>query len=60
MTQRPVTSFAVVHELLLFTPLEIASCLRSVGFRELRVLTSLPELQPAGEHDRMLAFVCRK
>ena len=55
-----VKSFAVVHHLLLFTPLEIEYSLRQVGFREIRINTALPEMAEATANDRMLAFTCGK
>ena len=56
----PADTVSVMHELLLFTPLEIESALRGAGFGEIEVLTALPELRPAGAADRMLAFTARR
>lgn len=48
--------FSVVHELVLFTPLEITYALTSAGFRNPTMRTALPSLGPVTERDRMLAF----
>jgi len=53
-------SFTVVHQLLLFTPLEVEYCLKQVGFDEINIRTALPELAEATATDRMLAFTARK
>jgi SAM-dependent methyltransferase len=53
-------SFAVVHHLVLFTPLEIEYCLRQAGFSDVKIFTALPDLRPATWSDRMLAFACVK
>jgi SAM-dependent methyltransferase len=52
--------FSVVHQLVLFTPLEIRDCLESAGFREIEVLTALPDLAPATAGSRMLAITARR
>lgn len=53
-------SFAVTHELVLFTPLEVELALGRAGFGGVEVRTALPELGEAGASDRMLAFVAEK
>lgn len=53
-------SFSIVHELVLFTPLEVEFCLRRAGFRDVEVKTALPALAAATATDRMLAFTCHK
>jgi len=55
-----IRSFSVVHRLVLFTPLEIEYALKEAGFKNVNTLTALPEMAPAGPHDRMLAFTCQK
>jgi SAM-dependent methyltransferase len=52
--------FSVLHQLVLFTPLEIMDCLEGVGFREVEVLTALPDLAAPDDASRMLAFTARK
>lgn len=56
----PVESFAVVHRLLLFTPLEIEFALEKAGFENIEVRTALPDLAPAGAEDRMLAITATR
>ena len=53
-------SFTVVHQLVLFTPLEIEYCLKQAGFGDIKIRTALPELAEATATDRMLAFTARK
>ena len=55
-----VKTFAVVHHLLLFTPLEIEYSLKQAGFRNIKISTALPEMGQATADDRMLAFTCGK
>jgi SAM-dependent methyltransferase len=50
----------VTHRLLLFSPLEVEFALRQAGFRDVEVLTALPELAEASVSDRMLAFTAIK
>ena len=56
--ESPDGSATVTHGLTLFTPLEMEHALGAAGFRDVRVLTALPELRPASTDDRMLAFAC--
>jgi len=53
-------SFAVVHELVLFTPMEIAYCLERAGFKNVAMRTALPHLALATLSDRMLAVTAEK
>jgi SAM-dependent methyltransferase len=50
----------ITHRLLLFSPLEVEYALRQAGFRDVEVLTALPELAEASASDRMLAFTAVK
>lgn len=52
--------FTVVHELLLFTPLEIEYALQQAGLTNIRIRTALPEVAEAKADDRMLAFTAEK
>ncbi len=52
-------AFTVDHPLVLFMPWEIRQALERSGFGSVETLTALPGLGPAGDTDRMLAFVCR-
>lgn len=54
--KRAKRHFTVVHKLTLFTPIEIAHCLKQAGFKNVRMHTALPELAEAKADDRMLAF----
>lgn len=54
------SKYVIVHQLLLFTPLEIEYCLKHAGFDQVEVRTGLPEFQVAGPDDRMLAVSCVK
>jgi SAM-dependent methyltransferase len=58
--QEKLKSFTVVHQLVLFTPLEIEYCLGRAGFGDVKIQTALPELAEATATDRMLAFTARK
>jgi SAM-dependent methyltransferase len=59
-TKRPAKSFTVIHNLTLFTPIEIELCLEQTGFKRTRMYTALPEMGVATADDRMLAFSCEK
>lgn len=52
--------FTSVHDLMLFTPAEIQDLLMKAGFGGVEFFTALPDLAPAGPHDRMLAVSCQK
>lgn len=52
-------SRSVEHPLVLFMPWEIRLALEAAGFADIEILTALPDLQSAGDQDRMLAFSCR-
>jgi hypothetical protein len=56
----PTRAFKIVHELLLFTPMEIKYCLENVGFYDVKAYSSLPDLADVTSDTRMLAFICKK
>jgi SAM-dependent methyltransferase len=58
--KRPTKRFTVMHNLTLFTPIEIEFCLGQAGFKNTRMYTALPEMAEAKANDRMLAFSCEK
>lgn len=58
--KRAKRHFTVVHNLTLFTPIEIMHCLEQAGFKNVRMFTALPDLGEAKANDRMLAFSCGK
>lgn len=56
----PEEQFSSVHNLMLFTPVEILFCLERAGFTDARFHSALPDLKSAVEGDRMLAVTCRR
>jgi SAM-dependent methyltransferase len=52
--------FKVDMDLKLYTPLELNYLLESVGFKEVKVKTALPDYLDADENSRMLIITCLK